>query len=719
MKIRKIFQVVCLAVAIVCGNEVVMAQTEPANDYVPTIIAGVRKADSWTMDNTKEGIYRLELKEGSELELLKEGKPLAPLGGAVYVDGKMDGINYTAVEDYGGMSYVVSHVQYDMETWNSNYFQYLSDLDRNFISSCGLAHDPTTGKNYGIFFNFNLDWQVVDRKFGTIDFTEKQPTKEVIALATTPMVTIACNTEGQLYAIGQDGILYTINKATGNVMPVGSTGIEYISTYPMSMTFDPKTGKLYWNVIDQAMKAAIYEVSTATGAATKVMDTPDNAFLVNMYIAAPEAEDEAPAAVTNLKATFNDEAVKGIISFTMPTTTYRGQALSGSLNYRITADGNEVANGNANVGAEVEADVKLNYGTNEVVVVASNEAGDSPEASIAVFVGPEQPLAPTDVNYTYDFDNKTVTLGWTAPTVGTHGKELQADNLTYIIERVDNNTVISEQATGESLSFSFEPAALGAYTFRVAAVNKKIAKSDYAVSNKAVVGPAKDVPYSTGFANKEGMDIFTTIDANGDGKTWEWGKSLDGNGRAEYFVNKEKAADDWLITPPIYLLAGAEYELSFDALTAYVNCADYLHVAYGQGFDPNNYTNLFEKLILNEPQTQNYVRNGIIVEESGAYYFGFHATSPTQYGGMIILDNIWVTLVNDNNSIKNTELSQTVKTVAGGVEISNAEGKNVEIYTADGRLITKKAGSNHMIKPLANGVYIVRVGKTAVRVTVK
>ena len=49
--------------------------------YVPTILGGVVKANSWTMDNMQEGIY--ELRVGDELTLTKitEGrqKAIAPL----------------------------------------------------------------------------------------------------------------------------------------------------------------------------------------------------------------------------------------------------------------------------------------------------------------------------------------------------------------------------------------------------------------------------------------------------------------------------------------------------------------------------------------------------------------------------------------------------------------------------------------------------------------
>lgn len=719
MKTKQLLSSISLSVLMLFGADDVCAQQREA-EYVPTIIAGVRKADSWTMNNTHEGIYSLELKEGGALTCLKEGKPLAPLGGAVYVDDKMDGINYTAVEDYGGMSYVVSHVQYDMTNWANNYFHYLSDLDRNFISSCGLAHDPTSGKNYGVFFNFNLDWQVVDRKFGTIDFTEKQPSKENIAVMTTPMVTIACNASGQLYAIGQDGFLYTINKSSGNILPVGDTGISNISTYPMSMTFDPKTGKLYWNVVTTAQKAAIYEVSTATGAATKVMDTPDNAILVNMYIAAPEADDDAPAAVTNLAAHFDGEQTTGKVTFTAPTLSYLGNPITGELAYRVTANDELKAEGTVAVGADAEAEVNLNAGDNEVVVIVSNDAGDSPAASIAVFVGPEKPLAPENVMFDYDFDTKQATLTWSAPTMGTHGKEIYADDLTYIVERIDNDKTIVSGISQTTYTFDFEPGKLAAYGFRVAAINKNVAQSDFAESNKAVVGDPKAVPYRNGFNTAQAIEDFTIIDANADGKTWAWGKSLGGEGRMEYFVNSEQQADDWLLTPPVYLYEDATYELQFDALTAYVNCADYLHVAYGQGQEVTAYTDIEESILLNEPQTHHFTYDKIKPHTTGAFYFGFHAISPSQYGGMIILDNVWILLKESTNAIADVVGEQPyVKAIEGGIEICGAENNQVEIFNEAGALVAKTAGRQQMMKPLKAGLYVVRIADKTYKITVK
>ena len=86
-----------------------------AADYVPKILVGVVKSDSWTMDNNQEGIYQLEVKAGGQLTAVSTTGDafLAPLGGAVYVDGTMKGIHFKQEYDpYNGRNnYTIYHVQ--------------------------------------------------------------------------------------------------------------------------------------------------------------------------------------------------------------------------------------------------------------------------------------------------------------------------------------------------------------------------------------------------------------------------------------------------------------------------------------------------------------------------------------------------------------------------------------------------------------------------------
>ena len=272
-----------------------------AGEYSPKFLCGVVKADSWTTDNNMEGIYEFDLANAT-LTKLTEGRDVyqAPLGGAVYEDGLMKGIHFKTVwDDFEQTNtYVLYHVQYDMETWERVKAVALSTMDRNYISSCGMAHDPVTGKNYGIFYNFNMSWQVVNRKLAEIDFSTNTPTRTIIGTASIPMVAIAFSDQGILYGVGQDGWLYAISTANPGaigeieVFPMGDLGIDNISTNPSTMTYDKRTGKFYWAVVLDDQKCYLYEINPNIGsvAATQLMQTPDNSWLVNLYVIEQQEE---------------------------------------------------------------------------------------------------------------------------------------------------------------------------------------------------------------------------------------------------------------------------------------------------------------------------------------------------------------------------------------------------------------------------------------------
>ena len=213
--------------ALFCALCMVLITTQhlSAADYVTKIITGVVKADSWTEETASAGIYRLEVKDTPTLTQLSEGNDvlIAPLGGAVYVDGQMQGIHFkTTYDPYtSGNTYTIFHVGYDMQDWTQTKKYAMDNLYANLISSCGLAHDPETGLNYGIFYNFNMDMQVINRKLATIDFSTDKPTKSNIDVVETPFAAIAIGPDGWLYALGLIFVLVTLFLPKGIVGIIG------------------------------------------------------------------------------------------------------------------------------------------------------------------------------------------------------------------------------------------------------------------------------------------------------------------------------------------------------------------------------------------------------------------------------------------------------------------------------------------------------------------
>lgn len=652
----KTFTRMILLLALVASG--ILAQ---AREYSPKFLCGVVKADSWTMDNNLEGIYEFDMANAT-LTKLTEGQDVyqAPLGGAVYEDGKMKGIHFKTVWDAFDQTntYVLYHVEYDMETWERTLGVTLGDMDRNYISSCGMAHNPVTGENYGIFYNFNMSWQVVNRKLATIDFSTNTPTRTILGTASIPMAAIAFSDQGLLYGVGMDGYLYIIStdnvgsSSEIEVLPLGDLGIDNISTNPSTMTFDKRTGKFYWAVVLNDQKCYLYEINPTIGAvsATQLMQTPDNSWLVNLYVEEPKAADDAPAAVTNLATNLEGAATTGTVTFTAPTTTYAGDPLTGTLNYTITANGEEVATGTVEAGADAEAQVTLPMGNVEIIVVVANEAGNSPEAKLKLYVGAETPNAPTNVLFDYNYDTKQSLVSWTAPTMGIHDQPLDADAITYNVYRMPGNELVAEGIAETELAEDFDPETLAPYQYKVEAVHYTV-KGEAAESNKAVVGPALDVPYTNNFNTSASFNLLTILDNNQDGNVWKWSSSYSGGGRASFYNSKTVTADDWLLSPPINLKRGATYSITFDANTAVSNDVDYMDVAYGKGMKVDNYEKIFDHIVLNTPVTSTYSNDTIVPSQSGVYYFGFHCTSYAGYG-WLLLHNFSIKMVKDAPVVK-------------------------------------------------------------------
>ncbi len=608
-----------------------------ASDYVPKIIAGVVKADSWTSTTSYAGIYRLTAAPDGELTQLSEGNDtyLAPLGGAVYVDGIMKGIHFKQEWDayMGANTYTIYHVQYDMTSWERIKAVVMNNTYANLISSCGITHDPQTGLDFGIFYNFNLDMQVLGRKLATIDFSSDHPKKTIIGDVTTPFAAIAAAGNGFLYGVGQDGYLYIIDKTDATLYPLGDMGISDISTYPSSMTYDANTGKLYWSYVNTSMKSYLYEITPTIGnvTATKIMDVPDNAYLVNMYIS-PSAAG-VPACATNLSTVFTGERTTGTVSFTMPTVDEDGNPLSGQLTYTIEANGETIGTGQAEPGAEVTKEVTVpKSGETELRVVISNTQGSSLPARTTLYIGRDTPNAVTDVRLWYNTSTGKAELSWTAPTLGIHSKELTEANLTYVITRQPGNVVVATNTHDTSFSESLDNTGeLKSYYYDVTPYNGELGGAT-ASSNTIVLGDALVPPFSEDFTTQAGFDRFSVVDANGDGTTWvRYHKYYSYSGTtvdvASITASRTVADDDYLLTPMLRMERGGRYPLTFKARKAY-SPASYdqkLEVLFGSGDDISAYKKI-GTYDINEVNDMTFEEE-LVPEADGVYRLAFHAIS--------------------------------------------------------------------------------------------
>ncbi|MCI7597390.1 MAG: choice-of-anchor J domain-containing protein [Prevotella sp.] len=595
---------------------------KPLNRKAAPALAGGATLPLWLnlMSQTASGIYSLTPAATMTPEQLAAYSKGYFNAGCGVVDNKLTGMYLDASMAGWGIIFVYNYA-FDTDTW-----QLTGDpvaVDDYSLIALETAQDPQTGEVFGEFFSSDLR----SYEWGVIDY--ESLTRTTIAPATHAMVALGIASDGSAYGIASDGNLYKIDRQTGAETLVGSTGLTLVDAegayYYQTGEINPKTDVFYWASTDKDGNSKLYTVDLSSGQLTAVGDYSADfpAFnAVGMVIPKPAAEDGAPAAVENAAVDFSGASKSGTLTFTAPTKCFDGTtALSGSLDYQVVVNRTDTIKGTTTPGANVTVPVTVkDDGVAIFAARVGNLVGMGPFARVTKYVGYDQPAAPGDVTLEVDEANKA-TVAWTAPTTTAHNGYLGA--LTYDVYRIagKDTTQVATALTATTFSETLPQAALTNYVYGVVAKNST-QSSPMALSNGKVVGSALEVPFWDDFDSN--IATYTVIDANNDKSTWAWDKD---HSAARYRYNAENAGDDWLITPPIHLLAGKSYEVSFKARANGSYFPERIEAKWGNSNTVEGMAN--ELAPATDLKSNAFVEftKTITAPEEGTYYFGFHAIS--------------------------------------------------------------------------------------------
>jgi hypothetical protein len=237
----------------------------------------------------------------------------------------------------------------------------------------------------------------------------------------------------------------------------------------------------------------------------------------------------------------------------------------------------------------------------------------------------EAPAAPTDMTAVQTEEQLEVTINFTAPVVKRNGEPL-ASNLQKI-ELVRDDQVIhtfEDVAPGAELTCvdNGDDLTVGSHKYYAVAYN------EYGAGDKSEVVTVKlvvtlTVPYTADLTLPETFDLFTVIDANEDGSTWNWDNTYHTN----YIYNSDNAADDYLVMLPVLLEANKNYEVvvnarnsgideRFEVLLGAEPTAEALTTTVIQSTDVTSYEDMGEEF-----------EGQFSVNEAGKYYLAVHAIS--------------------------------------------------------------------------------------------
>ena len=237
----------------------------------------------------------------------------------------------------------------------------------------------------------------------------------------------------------------------------------------------------------------------------------------------------------------------------------------------------------------------------------------------------EAPAAPTGLTAVQTEEQLEVTVNFTAPTVKRNGEPLSGNldkvelmrdgQVIYTIVDVVPGATISWVDRGDDLT-------LGQHGYQAVAYNEKGAGDKSELVTVKIV-TTLTVPYTADLTQQDTFGLFTVIDANEDGSTWNW----DDGYHTNYNYDVDNAADDYLVTLPVQLEAGKNYNVVVNAYNAGI-------------------TERFEVLLGKEPTAQGLTTTVIqpievtfddamgeeyeglfTVNEDGKYYIAIHAIS--------------------------------------------------------------------------------------------
>ncbi len=237
----------------------------------------------------------------------------------------------------------------------------------------------------------------------------------------------------------------------------------------------------------------------------------------------------------------------------------------------------------------------------------------------------EAPAAPTDFTAVQTEEQLEVTLNFTAPVVKRNGEPLAA-NLEKV-ELVRDDQVIhtfEDVAPGAALTWvdNGDDLTLGQHKYYAVAYNENGAgdKSEV-VAVKIIV--TLNVPYTADLTQPENFDIFTVIDANEDGSTWNW----DNTYKTNYNYSSDNAADDYLVTLPIWLEAHKNYNVLVNVRNSGID--ERFEVLLGAEPTAEAMTTtviLPTDVTTYEDEGEEY-EGMFSVNEAGKYYLAIHAIS--------------------------------------------------------------------------------------------
>ena len=537
----------------------------------------------------------------------------------------VDGIAYISyAQTLFGMIFGLYTVTYDIENGE---VLYIAEHDPSDFSSyaTNMAYDYANDIIYALTYNEDGSLFTLS-EFNRTDYTY---TKITDISVSSEIFAMAFDNNGVLYIMCADGKVREMDPSTGTaIKEICSTGFS--PQYMQSAVWSPKDKKILWAASNDN-ESYILSIDVTAGT-SEILCTFDKAEeWVSLYTTDPIASEYAPATPTIQYIANAPGSLLGSIIVESPTLNIVGDILS-STEYALVIElnGTEIYNDLITPGHTVTMnDIEFIEGKNTIRSYAINDEGKGLIASKKIYAGDDTPLPVNNLEVSID-ENGLATLNWTAPTGGENGGYIDFSNLTYTVKRLGETiaTDLSENSYADQL-----PKEMAQYEWAVYAVyDNKI--SQPALTGKMLYGDAFTLPYEHTFDNAECLNLYTIVDANGDGRTWDYDVSRNA---LLYPYSKTNNANDYAFTPPLILGNESTILVEINACSYMTQFPEVIEITLGADTDPASHTVILSATQLNW-ETPQVLRTYVTVNESGSYHIGLHAVSPYDMYYLLVTD---------------------------------------------------------------------------------
>lgn len=604
------------------------------------------------------GFYTFSQKDGLKRTPYQELQGCLNGGGA-YVGNRLYGSSNISLPVSNDPDYRMRFYKWDTDTWT------LLDepVENNYdLVTSASDYDPVSKQVYGITFG-----ESGKTMLAVIDYEGEKMT-EVGDLYPTCMSisAFAINGEGVGYAIDQTAALFKIDLKTATAEKIGNLDFDFYSAL-QSMTFDPRTGKLYLAASEGDpdegdMYGRLCEVNLEDATTKLVGYFPeDEEYTVLHVVYDPEAE--APGAINDLTASYTDSSLNGKVSFTVPEFTFSGTPLFGNVEYSLYVNDSEnpASTGSAAAGEKVSLDVKAEEGRTKYVVVLKNQAGEGIRNAIESWGGEDTPAT---LKASADIEGNTVTLTWEAGGINNGYTDLT--DITYTIFRFPGPTMVAEGVTGNTFTDNIATEPNGAFVYNIVPV-REYRYFQGLKTNPVFGGAARTLPYSQDFESDDAEYEFLML--NNHDKGWEIASDWSQEGVMWYTASPYVDADSWALTPALAFEEGNTYIIDFDASKISTEYDELLSIGVGTGEDTSTYETILDKHSISEVCFYGSENIRLVFEcnESGAYHVGFHALSPRNQSSIMIHK-------------LSVEQGLSTKVPAAVADLKATPGENRELY---------------------------------------